>query len=56
MTKEEAIEILNYTDPISNLRSDLNTESITKETFNKFQRLLKVLPEVINIAKNNNIQ
>ena len=41
-------------DSITDLRILLNQEFISKEKFIKYQNLFKVLPEIFELAKENN--
>ena len=41
-------------DSIPELRIMLNTEVLTKEKFIKYQNIFKVLPEIFELAKENN--
>jgi hypothetical protein len=41
-------------DSICELRMQLNTEVLTKEKFIKYQNIFKVLPEIFELAKQNN--
>ena len=40
-------------DPIGDLRRALNQEMFDKEQFHKLTQVLKVLPELIDMAKEN---
>ena len=46
-------EILIDEDPITDLRILLNKELITREKFYQLQNLLKVMPEIYELAKEN---
>lgn len=46
-------EILIDEDPITDLRILLNKELITREKFYQLQNLLKVMPELYELAKEN---
>ena len=50
--EQEIIEI--DEDPIGDLRRALNQEMFDREQFNKLTNVLKVLPELFEMAKKNN--
>jgi hypothetical protein len=41
------------TDPIGDLRRALNQEMFDKEQFHKLTQIVKILPELIDMAKEN---
>jgi hypothetical protein len=49
MNQIEEIEV----DPIGDLRRALNQEMFDREQFHKLTQIVKILPELIDVAKEN---